>query len=75
MRHIEAYDNKNKPIVDIDNNIDIPGEFITFIQYCRSLTYDQMPDYNYLSSLLTNLFKMKQFSIEQSFFSTTTSPQ
>ena len=21
MQHIEAYDNKNKPIVDIDNNI------------------------------------------------------
>ena len=61
--------------VDNDNDIDIPGEFITFIQYCRSLKYDQMPDYNYLSSLLTNLFKMKRFSIEQSFFSTTTSPQ
>ena len=46
---------------------DIPGEFITFIQYCRSLQYDDCPDYNYLSSLLTNLFNMKKFTIDKPF--------
>lgn len=48
-------------------NKDIPGEFITFIQYCRNLEYDQVPDYSYLSSLLTNLFKMKRFSTDKPF--------
>lgn len=45
----------------------IPGEFITFIQYCRSLGYSDTPNYTYLEQLLTNLFKMNRFSIENPF--------
>lgn len=48
-------------------NLDIPGEFITFIQYCRSLKYDEEPNYQYLSSLLTNLFAMKEYTIDAPF--------
>lgn len=48
-------------------NLDIPGEFITFIQYCRSLKYDEEPNYHYLSSLLTNLFAMKEYTIDAPF--------
>lgn len=48
-------------------NIDIPGEFITFIHYCRSLKYDEEPNYQYLSSLLTNLFAMKEYTIDAPF--------
>ena len=48
-------------------NLDIPGEFITFIHYCRSLKYDEAPNYQYLSSLLTNLFSMKKYTIDAPF--------
>lgn len=37
---------------------DVPGEFITFILYCRKLKYDEKPNYNYLCNLLANLYKM-----------------
>tara|TARA_Y100000768_G_scaffold125749_3_gene93227 strand:+ start:2124 stop:2978 length:855 start_codon:yes stop_codon:yes gene_type:complete len=37
---------------------DIPGEFITFIIYCRKLKYDEMPNYKYLCGLLSNLYKL-----------------
>lgn len=47
---------------NIDNNI--PGEFITFIHYCRNLDYDETPNYTYLCNLLKNLFALKKFSVE-----------
>ena len=47
---------------NIDNNI--PGEFITFIHYCRNLDYDETPNYAYLCNLLKNLFALKKFSVE-----------
>ena len=34
---------------------DCPGEFLTFIRYCRSLAFDEEPNYTYLSGLLGNL--------------------
>ena len=37
MRHIEAYDNKNKPIVDIDNNI-VPLVYFNHIK-CMFISY------------------------------------
>lgn len=42
----------------------IPGEFITFIKYCRSIEYDQDPDYNYLKILLSNLYKLHGFPVD-----------
>lgn len=32
-----------------------PGEFLTFIRYCRGLGFDENPNYAYLSGLLGNL--------------------
>ena len=40
---------------------DIPGEFILFVSYCRSLAYDACPDYNYLRNILFNLHKLRLF--------------
>jgi serine/threonine protein kinase len=34
---------------------DIPGEFLTMILYCRTLKFDEMPNYKYLSGLFKNL--------------------
>ena len=36
----------------------IVGEFILFIQYCRNLQFTEDPNYDYLSTLLTNLNKI-----------------
>jgi serine/threonine protein kinase len=33
------------------------GEFITFIQYCRKLEFDEEPNYLYLNGLLKNLLR------------------
>ena len=64
--------NVERKIYEIKNsfqlwNLDIPGEFITFIHYCRSLKYDEEPNYQYLSSLLANLFTMKEYTIDSPF--------
>lgn len=34
----------------------IPGEFITFLNYCRSLRFEDAPDYSYLRQLLRDIF-------------------
>jgi serine/threonine protein kinase len=43
---------------------DVPGEFIIFMNYCQSLPYDSIPNYNYLKNLLLNLYKMKGFKVD-----------
>ena len=38
-----------------------PEEFKTYITYCRSLTFEQQPDYEYLRRLLKDLFDNEGF--------------
>ena len=33
-----------------------PNEFITYLNYCRSLRFDDKPDYSYLRKLFRDLF-------------------
>ena len=33
-----------------------PAEFVTYFQYCRSLRFDDKPDYSYLRKQLRDLF-------------------
>merc|ERR1712098_592664 len=33
-----------------------PGEFVTYLNYCRSLRFEDRPDYAYLRRLLKDLF-------------------
>jgi len=33
-----------------------PSEFVTFLSYCRNLKFEDKPDYNYLRTLLKDLF-------------------
>lgn len=34
----------------------LPLEFVTYFQYCRSLRFDDKPDYSYLRKLIRDLF-------------------
>lgn len=42
---------------------DIPSEFLLYMKYCRTLRYDQVPDYNLLRNLFIELFKSKQYTL------------
>jgi hypothetical protein len=33
------------------------GEFVSFFQYCKSLQFEEKPDYSYLKSLLKTVFE------------------
>lgn len=35
---------------------DCPEEFITYLEYCRKLDFDEKPDYSYLRRLFRDLF-------------------
>lgn len=39
----------------------LPNEFVTYLKYCRALTFEQDPDYGYLRDLFTNLYAAKGF--------------
>ena len=56
---------KETNLWDISKNI--PGELIIFINYCRSLSFYEKPNYNYLKNLLANLFKLHGFTTDLSY--------
>ena len=41
-----------------------PGEFKAYISYCRSLEFEQQPDYEYLRRLLRELFEHEGFTYD-----------
>lgn len=44
-----------------------PAEFSTYINYCRSLRFEEKPDYAYLRQLIRNLFHRQGFSYDYVF--------
>lgn len=44
-----------------------PSEFNTYLTYCRSLRFDERPDYSYLRQLLRNLFHRQGFTYDYIF--------
>lgn len=46
---------------------DVPGELILFIMYCRNLHFSEEPNYNYLKILLSNLYKLHGFLIDNKY--------
>lgn len=41
-----------------------PSEFVTFLTYCRNLKFEDKPDYNYLRSLLKDLFVKSGYELD-----------
>lgn len=39
----------------------LPEEFMTYMHYCRSLEFDERPDYGYLRKLFKDLFYSKGY--------------
>jgi len=44
-----------------------PSEFCTYLTYCRSLRFEEKPDYTYLRQLLRNLFHRQGFTYDYVF--------
>lgn len=44
-----------------------PAEFSTFLTYCRSLKFEEKPDYNYLRGLFRNLFHREGYTYDYIF--------
>ena len=45
----------------------ISAEFSTYLNYCRSLRFEEKPDYAYLRQLIRNLFHRQGFSYDYVF--------
>lgn len=45
----------------------LPAEFSTYLNFCRSLRFDDKPDYSYLRQLFRNLFHRQGFSYDYVF--------
>ena len=45
----------------------LPDEFMTYINYCRSLRYEEKPDYAFLRQLFHNVFNQQGFSNDNDF--------
>ncbi|XP_054168226.1 casein kinase I-like [Oppia nitens] len=44
-----------------------PAEFSSYLSYCRTLRFDEKPDYSYLRQLLRNLFHRQGFTYDYVF--------
>ncbi|KAL8626019.1 Casein kinase I isoform delta-B [Nucella lapillus] len=44
-----------------------PSEFATYLNFCRSLRFDDKPDYSYLRQLFRNLFHRQGFTYDYVF--------
>jgi len=44
-----------------------PGEFATYLNFCRSLRFDDKPDYSYLRQLFRNLFHREGYTYDYIF--------
>jgi hypothetical protein len=44
-----------------------PSEFVTYLNYCRALRFEDKPDYNYLRRLFKELFSREGFDPDAAF--------
>lgn len=47
---------KNTNLIDLCS--DLPYEFLLYMSYCRTLKYNETPNYNYLYNVFYNLYKL-----------------
>lgn len=55
------------PTTAISCSLLSPAEFSTYLNFCRSLRFDDKPDYSYLRQLFRNLFHRQGFSYDYVF--------
>ena len=46
---------------------DVPCEFITYLTYCRKMTFDEDPDYEYLKNIFITLYKHHGFETDNKY--------
>ena len=46
---------------------DVPGEFITYLTYCRNMTFDEDPDYEYLKNIFITLYNHHGFESDNKY--------
>jgi len=44
-----------------------PTEFRSYLEYCRSLSFEEKPDYDYLRGLFSDLFQRKEYEYDNMF--------
>jgi hypothetical protein len=44
-----------------------PIEFAQYLEYCRQLKFEQVPDYMYLRQLFRNLFRTLKYRMDDDF--------
>lgn len=44
-----------------------PEEFMAYMQYCRTLNFEDKPDYKYIKTLFKNLYKNLGYENDQNF--------
>lgn len=57
----------NKQCLTSNCSLLSPAEFSTYLNFCRSLRFDDKPDYSYLRQLFRNLFHRQGFSYDYVF--------
>jgi len=45
----------------------IPNEFVTYIKYCRSLKFEEAPNYAYVRKLFKDLFNAEKYTLDYQF--------
>lgn len=54
-------------LITVSLNYSPTAEFSTYLNFCRSLRFDDKPDYSYLRQLFRNLFHRQGFSYDYVF--------
>ena len=45
----------------------LPSEFLSYLRYCRSLSYEEVPNYSSLRNLFRDLWALRRFSMHDCF--------
>ncbi len=56
---------KSVPLEDLCAGL--PTEFLSYMRYCRSLSYEEVPNYSSLRNLFRDLWVLKRFRMEECF--------
>ncbi len=65
-RYAKIYEcKKSTPLEELCS--DLPSEFLSYMRYCRSLSYEEVPNYSSLRNLFRDLWVLRGFKLEDCF--------